>query len=126
MKGREPMKTFTFLLSDELFDTIKSQGRKNERKPGQEIRLALERLYSDGVTIQGDVESFNEFAPDLEVKDSKRQRINMAFEDENLGYLRVISRIEGVSITEYVNRLIAKDMKLRESTVNKAKKVLKN
>ena len=126
MKGREPMKTFTFLLSDELFDTIKSQGRKNERKPGQEIRLALERLYSDGVTIQGDVESFNEFAPDLEVKDSKRQRINMAFEDENLGYLRVISRIEGVSITEYVNRLVAKDMKLRESTVNKAKQLLKN
>jgi len=126
MKGREPMKTFTFLLSDELFDTIKSQGRKNERKPGQEIRLALERLYSDGVTIQGDVESFNEFAPDLEVKDSKRQRINMAFEDENLGYLRVISRIEGVSITEYVNRLVAKDIKLRESTVNKAKQLLKN
>jgi len=126
MKGREPMKTFSFLLSDELFDAIKAQGRKSERKPGQEIRLALERLYSDGVTIQGEVESFNEFAPDLEVKDSKRQRINMAFEDENLGYLRVISRIEGVSITEYVNRLIAKDMKLRESTVNKAKKVLKN
>lgn len=126
MKDREPMKTFTFLLSDELFDAIKVQGRKSERKPGQEIRLALERLYSDGVTIQGDVESFNEFAPDLEVKDSKRQRINMAFEDENLGYLRVISRIEGVSITEYVNMLIAKDMKLRESIVNKAKKVLKN
>ena len=125
MKGREPMKTFTFLLSDELFDTIKSQGRKNERKPGQEIRLTLEKLYSNGF-IQGEVESFSDYTPDLEVKDSKRQRINMAFEDENLGYLRVISRIEGVSITEYVNRLIAKDMKLRESTVNKAKKVLKN
>jgi hypothetical protein len=126
MKGKEPMKMVSVVLPKDLAEVVKKEGEKNARKVSQEIRFILDKIYSDDGFIQGEIESFSDYAPDLEVKDSKRQRINMAFEDENLGYLRVISRIEGVSITEYVNMLIAKDMKLRESTVNKAKKVLKN
>jgi hypothetical protein len=40
------MKTFTFLLTDELFERIKETGHKYQRKPGQEIRFVLEKLYN--------------------------------------------------------------------------------
>ena len=42
-------------------------------------------------------------------KGQKLPRINMAFSLENLEYLQIISRVSGVSITEYVNRLVLAD-----------------
>jgi predicted DNA binding CopG/RHH family protein len=42
-------------------------------------------------------------------KGHKAQRINMAFSAENLEYIRIYSRVQGVSCTEFVNRLIDKD-----------------
>ena len=49
----------------------------------------------------------------------------MAFSKDNLEYLKLVARIEGVSMTEYVNRLIANDSKAREAEVEAAKSVLK-
>jgi len=49
----------------------------------------------------------------------------MAFATTNLEYLQIISRIEGVSVTEYVNRLIEADKEARKDIVEKAKKILK-
>ncbi|MCL2775598.1 MAG: hypothetical protein FWD71_19970 [Oscillospiraceae bacterium] len=59
------------------------------------------------------------------IKGQKLPRINMAFSPGNLEYLQIISRIEGVSITEYVNRLIIIDRSSRESEIKKAKAILK-
>lgn len=52
-------------------------------------------------------------------------RINMAFSPENLEYLQLIARIEGLSITRYVNQLVEKDQEKRAQEVERAKTVLK-
>ncbi len=59
-------------------------------------------------------------------KGQKLPRINMAFRPANLQYLGIISRIEGISMTEYTNRLIEEDMKVRKNIVDKAKEILGN
>ena len=58
-------------------------------------------------------------------KGQKLPRINMAFSIENLEYLQIISRIEGKSITEYVNTLIRADSSNRADEIKQAKSVLK-
>ena len=55
----------------------------------------------------------------------KVPRKNMAFSPQNLEYLNLISRIEGVSATEYINRLVGKDMEARRETIEAARKLLK-
>ena len=42
-------------------------------------------------------------------KGAKQQRINMAFSPENMDYMRVMAGLKGVSITRFVNDLIARD-----------------
>ena len=58
-------------------------------------------------------------------KGQKSPRINMAFSLENLEYLQLISRIEGKSITEYVNTLIRTASSIRAGEIEQAKSVLK-
>lgn len=58
-------------------------------------------------------------------KGQKLPRINMAFTQENLNYLQIIARIEGVSITEYVNRLVKADHAARADELERAKDILK-
>jgi len=57
-------------------------------------------------------------------KGQKLPRINMAFSQDNLEYLQLISRIEGISITKYVNHLIESDRKKRKDIIEKAKALL--
>ena len=58
-------------------------------------------------------------------KGQKHPRINMAFPADHLDYLQVISRLEGCSITEYVNRLVAADLITRGEEVERFKAMLK-
>lgn len=58
-------------------------------------------------------------------KGQKLPRINMAFQPDNLEYLQIISRIEGISITQYVNNLVEADKASRIDIVEDAKKLLK-
>ena len=58
-------------------------------------------------------------------KGKKLPRINMAFSQDNLEYLRLISRIEGVSMTEYVNQLLEVDKEEKSAVLGKARRVLK-
>ncbi len=57
-------------------------------------------------------------------KGQKLPRINMAFQPSNLEYLQIISRIAGVSITEYVNRLVVADRNKQSAVVEQARRVL--
>lgn len=57
-------------------------------------------------------------------KGQKLPRINMAFAEENLEYLQWISRLEGCSMTEYVNRLLQKDRENRAETIEKFRALL--
>ena len=42
-------------------------------------------------------------------KGARQQRINMAFSPENLDYMRVMAGLKGISVTQFVNDLIAQD-----------------
>ena len=55
----------------------------------------------------------------------RQSRINMAFSDENMEYLRIISRVEDTSITNYVNELLDKERVARAQDVLKARRVMK-
>lgn len=65
----------------------------------------------------------------IETETSKRKqkhiRINMAFYEDHHEYLTYISRINGISITQYVNNLVAADKNLNQETIEKAKKLFK-
>ncbi len=55
----------------------------------------------------------------------KNPRINMAFYNDHLEYLQMISRIKGISITQYVNDLILVDKKKNQGIINQAKELFK-
>lgn len=54
-----------------------------------------------------------------------RPRINMAFEESLLDYLHIMSRLDGVSITQYVNQLITKDKETNQDAYLQALKFFK-
>ena len=55
----------------------------------------------------------------------KHPRINMAFPADHLDYLQTISRLDGCSITEYVNRLVDADQNKRAAEVDQFKALAK-
>lgn len=60
-----------------------------------------------------------------ETRRHKHPRINMAFYDDHLEYLQIISRVKGISITQYVNDLIALDKEKNQELINQAKQIFK-
>lgn len=56
-------------------------------------------------------------------KGAKLPRINMAFSQENLDYLRVMAGIRGQSVTRYVNVLVELDMKKNREVYETARKL---
>lgn len=57
----------------------------------------------------------------VKTRKQKHPRINMIFYTENHEYLEYITRLKGVSITQYVNDLIAKDAEENKETIEKFK-----
>lgn len=56
-------------------------------------------------------------------KGAKLPRINMAFSQQSLDYLRVMSALKGMSITRYVNDLIEQDMARNAEMYNAAQHI---
>lgn len=52
-----------------------------------------------------------------------KQRMNIAFDDGLLDYLHIMIRLDGVSATKYINKLIIQDKKLRENEYHDALKL---
>jgi len=52
-------------------------------------------------------------------------RFNLALPAERIKYLQLASRIDGVSVTEYINRLITADREARAGELERAKAILK-
>lgn len=60
----------------------------------------------------------------VKTRKQKHPRINMIFYTENHEYLEYITRLKGVSITQYVNDLIAKDAEENKETIEKLKALM--
>lgn len=56
-------------------------------------------------------------------KGQKLPRINMAFRPDILEYLTLISSIEGISKTAYVNKLLAADRETKGELIDKVKEL---
>lgn len=56
-------------------------------------------------------------------KGQKMPRINMAFSQENLDYLRVMAALQGKSITSYVNGLVREDRARNTDSYEAAKEI---
>lgn len=54
------------------------------------------------------------------LKGHDHSRINLAFSPEDFQYLQAIARQDGLSITEYLNRLISADRKTRVDELKRA------
>ena len=52
------------------------------------------------------------------VKGSKALRINMAFDYDVYMYIRIMSKIKGMTMTGVVNDIVAKDMKGKSDYLN--------
>lgn len=61
----------------------------------------------------------------VKTRKQKHPRINMIFYTDNHEYLEYITRLKGVSITQYVNELIAKDAEENKETIEKFKELMK-
>lgn len=53
----------------------------------------------------------------------KQQRINMAFSPENLDYMRTMAGLKGISVTRFVNDLIAQDREKNGTAYGEAKRL---
>jgi len=56
--------------------------------------------------------------------DAEKQRINLALAPGNLSYLQVMARIQGVSVTRYLNDLISLDRENRAELYARAKELM--
>lgn len=112
--------------------------RKRENKPAidnpaikyidtQELREEHEK-QEECIALSTQEEHAIQTTPLMQdTQDKKGQEhpiINMDFTQENLNYLQNIVRVEGISITEYVNQLIKKDQASKVHELKGTKQLL--
>lgn len=79
-----------------------------------------------GVQEEHDTQQKQEEPKPTSVRGQKLPRINIAFTHENLEYLRLVSKIKGISITQYVNDLIQADRESRGDKLEKIEDILED
>ena len=57
-------------------------------------------------------------------KGEKLPRVNMAFSNENLDYLRIMSKITDTSMAGYIDRLLIEDRKSKKHIYKRAKEFI--
>jgi len=101
----------------------------------EELKTIAEAAISKGMTVEEYVKAMmigvsideEEDHEDAKGKGKKQKfpRINMAFYNDNHKYLAHISRICGVSITQYVNDLVSQDRLKNREIIEKAREVMR-
>ncbi len=81
---------------------------QQEEQKEQEAQEALEALKTQGK------------------KGMKAGRINMAFTPSNMAFIRVMAAIQGISMTQYVNAIIAQEREHNGAAYEAAKQITKN
>jgi enhancing lycopene biosynthesis protein 2 len=94
------------------------------KKSFKDINPALQFITQEVQEVQ-DTQEVQEVQRTQGRKGQKLPRINMAFQLDNLEYLQIISRIEGKSITDYVNKLVESDRINKAEIIETAKTLLK-
>lgn len=110
--------------------TVKKLGKDPLEKKVTGISVIMEPTVEDveamrKVHEEHQVQEVQEAQKKPRAHRQRQSRINMAFSDENMEYLRIISRVEDTSITNYVNELLDKERVARAQDVLKARRVMK-
>ncbi len=84
------------------------QQEEQKEQEAQEAQEALEALKTQGK------------------KGMKAGRINMAFTPSNMAFIRVMAAIQGISMTQYVNAIIAQEREHNGAAYEAAKKITNN
>lgn len=56
-------------------------------------------------------------------KGMKMPRINMAFTPANIDYIRIMSALKGMTMTEYVNAVIGREREINSYNYDRAKEI---
>lgn len=87
-------------------------------------KFISKRQDEDAQEVQGTYDAHHTQAEDKSIKRQKPPRINMAFYGDNHKYLGQIASINGVSITQYVNDLVAKDREINQDKIKKVREIM--
>lgn len=100
-------KDFTKQAQESIFDAVMPQGVQPEEE-AQELREAQEAFQTQG-------------RPGM-----KMMRLNMAFSPSNTEFIRVMSRLNGQSMTRYINSVMDGERERKADVYQKAKDFLKD
>lgn len=100
-------KDFSKQAQTSIFDAVAPQGTTPEQE-AQELREAQEAFRTQGR------------------EGMKMMRLSVAFTPSNEDYIRVMSRIEGMSMIKFVNKVIERDRLEHGDTYEKAKALLRD
>lgn len=115
--AKKDFKNLSAQAVDKFFNTPDTQQAPNtQHTPNTQDTPSTQHTPNTQVTHN---------TPDTPKRVQARPRINIAFEEESLSYLQLISRLDGMSITKYLNELIKKDSLQRINDITKAKEILK-
>lgn len=112
------------------FKTISSQAAEMFMTPREEDQEELKPQDAEGAPAEEEPKERKAQkepkAPKAqeEPEDPKKQKIqklNVAFYGNNMEYLNIISRVKGISITQYINDMVTKDQEGKEELISKAK-----
>jgi len=78
-----------------------------------ELLVAEEQQLASAQALPIKTKSLGAEAPPLKEKYIDKYRMTLVIKQELKAYLDVITRLEGCSITQYINQLVEKDYKVR-------------
>lgn len=112
-------------------DTLNTRGTQNTHDT-QKTPSAQDASSTQSEALEVTTENHSNLPEATKNESSKvktrvqvKPRINMAFDEDLLSYLQVMSRLDGVSITTYCNNLVRNDMAIRSTDYNSAKLLFK-
>lgn len=104
----------------EMFMTPREEEDQEELKP-QDAEGAPTQEEPKAPKAQKGPKTPKEQEEPKEPKNQKIQKLNIAFYGNNMEYLNIISRVKGISITQYINEMVTKDQEGKEELISKAK-----
>jgi len=124
MAGKK--KDFSQVNTNSVYDTIaEATARPEEETKGYNMFNTQETQEQQVLQVAQIVNAVLDRQEEKGRDKKKLKRINMAFTDENYDYINVMSRVKGLSLTDFVNELLAKSREENNAVYQKTKDLLK-
>ena len=91
---------------------------------GTETEAAEVKEVIEVQEVQGDFTERQEALKTQGKKGAKAQRFNMAFTPSNLDFIRIMSKINGQTMTQFVNEIIDREREAQSETYQQVKSFL--